>query len=92
MDSDGNGTIEKNEVIGKFRTQNGKANEAQKLFQVIDSDASGVISKQEFNHFWLEVRSKGAPEDKVIQQLDQLIAKYRVTNYVPVVQEAEEHL
>ena len=38
LDMDGNGVLEKSEVIEKFKQNHNKGNEAEKLFAIIDTD------------------------------------------------------
>ena len=81
LDMDGNGVLEKSEVIEKFKQNHNKGNEAEKLFAIIDTDQSGNLERQEFIEFWAQVAKQSANnEKKVIAHLENLMIKIGIEN------------
>ena len=53
LDTDGNKTIERAEVIERFQHHNRNKEEADRFFRILDRDQSGLVTYEEFLDFWL---------------------------------------
>ena len=86
LDTDGNKTIERAEVIERFQHHNRNKEEADRFFRILDRDQSGLVTYEEFLDFWLQLRSKST-EDQVIERLEGFIKKFH-NNSTPDLVEA----
>ena len=69
VDADGNGVIDKDEVLVLFKNANGRGSEALKYFASMDMDNSGDITMEEYSQFWKQVINSGVPEKAVQAEL-----------------------
>ena len=73
VDADGNGVIEKNEVLSLFKNANGRGSGALKYFASMDVDNSGMIDMQEYTQFWKQVLNSGVTEKALQAELRALL-------------------
>ena len=84
MDIDGNGQLSKSEVVEAFERAKKNANEARMFFRLMDKNQDGYIQRQEFDNFWIMLRTESTEED-VLAKLDEFLEKVKQRN-----QEEEE--
>lgn len=75
FDLDGNGTIEKQEIVDKFVNAPEEGQQVARLFSQMDADNSGGIDMEEYILFWKGVRAQGKSVESIIKQLDTLLTK-----------------
>ena len=75
VDTDGNGIIDKDEVLSLFKNANGRGSEALKYFTSMDVDNSGSINMEEYGQFWKQVIHSGVPEKAVCAELKGLLER-----------------
>ena len=75
VDADGNGVIDRDEVLALFKNANGRGSEALKYFSSMDMDNSGQISMEEYSQFWKHVIQSGVQEKAVQAELQALLER-----------------
>jgi len=69
-DINGDGVISREELLAAFQDAAGRGSRAVKFFNVMDTDASGTVTKEEFMFFWAKIYDNGGSERDILSELD----------------------
>jgi len=72
MDSDGDGSVTKEEAV-KFWGKNFAKVNAQSMFNEVDEDASGSVTWDEFTAFWKNVVGSGYSQEDLIEEVEMML-------------------
>ena len=75
VDADGNGVIDKNEVLDLFKNANGRGSGALKYFASMDVDNNGQVNMEEYLQFWKQVIRSGVAEKAIQAELQALVER-----------------
>ena len=75
FDLDQSGTIEKDEILQKFRSTPEEGKEVARLFEQMDGDQNASIDMEEYMGYWKVVLAQGKPVEQISAQLDRLLDK-----------------
>merc|ERR1711862_642750 len=74
MDDNGDGTVVREEALSFFKQGGAFAKvSTDAMFNEVDGDTNGEISKDEFTGFWEQVKQNGYSEEDILEELSGLI-------------------
>ena len=56
IDKDGDGTLDRKEILQVFEKSNGRGSKALRYFSTMDANRDGNIMEKEFLAFWTQLR------------------------------------
>lgn len=71
IDTDGDGTLDRNEILVCFEKANGRTSKALKYFTSMDENRDGNIKKAEYMAFWESLANR-VTEDQIKVELQTL--------------------